>query len=504
MEFLQQFMAARRVSTPLAAVRTPDPAATINSLTAEIHKPSKDGSVARPPILVWDSVRGMIAGEDGEVSKNAARRLTNNNQETMEGDPVGMLKKVLQLEKQSVVFMLNAHLWLNASVIQALWNLRDYLKQDNRMVVLLCPQIQLPPELSQDILVLDEPLPGVTELAKVVAETYEGAGQKTPDKQMVARCIEAIAGLSAFSAEQVCAMSITPNGMDVDALWERKRQQIEQTPGLSVWRGGERFNDIGGCDNIKTFLSRVLKGQSRPRTIVFIDEIEKALAGAGGDSSGTSQEMLGTLLTEMQDRNSTGLLFIGPPGAAKSAMAKAAGNEATIPTISFDMSGMKGSLVGQSGANMRAALKLVEAVSQGHALYIATCNSIGVLPPELRRRFSFGTFFFDLPSKEERAAIWKIYLAKYELKDTKRPEDTDWTGAEIKQCCDLAYRLETSLLDAATYVVPVAKSAFEKIEELRNGASDRFISASEPGIYNANKTQTAAGGRRSINTDNVN
>ena len=115
----------------------------------------------------------------------------------------------------------------------------------------------------------------------------------------------------------------------------------------------------------------------------------------------------------MQDNAATGCIFIGPPGAAKSAMAKATGNEAGIPTISLDIGSMKGSLVGESEQRFRTALKVVDAVSQKRSLFIATCNSIGILPPELRRRFTFGTFFFDLPVKSEREAIWTLYRAKY-------------------------------------------------------------------------------------------
>jgi hypothetical protein len=47
-------------------------------------------------------------------------------------------------------------------------------------------------------------------------------------------------------------MSLSKKGLDLEQLWERKRQVIEQAPGLSVWRGGESFDDIGGCSNIKT------------------------------------------------------------------------------------------------------------------------------------------------------------------------------------------------------------------------------------------------------------
>jgi SpoVK/Ycf46/Vps4 family AAA+-type ATPase len=122
------------------------------------------------------------------------------------------------------------------------------------------------------------------------------------------------------------------------------------------------------------------------------------------------------------------------PGAAKSLVAKATGNTARIPTIAFDLGAMQNALVGASGERLRAALKVVDAVTNGRSLWIATCNSIGTLPPELRRRFTLGTFFFDLPSPEERAAIWKIYMAKYGVSG-ELPDDDGWTGAEIKECC---------------------------------------------------------------------
>ncbi len=93
-----------------------------------------------------------------------------------------------------------------------------------------------------------------------------------------------------------------------------------------------------------------------------------------------------------------------------------------------------------------------------------------------------GTFFFDLPTKEERSAIWKIYIAKYGVSGA-RPEDEGWTGAEIKECCRKAYRLRISLQEPAQYIVPVSRSAAEQIKALRQQASGKFLSASQPGVY---------------------
>ena len=63
------------------------------------------------------------------------------------------------------------------------------------------------------------------------------------------------------------------------------------------------------------------------------------------------------------------------------------------------------------------------------------------------------------------------------------PGDDGWTGAEIRQCCDIASRLGCDLQEAAMYVVPVSVSARDIISTLRTQALGRYISASYPGLY---------------------
>jgi SpoVK/Ycf46/Vps4 family AAA+-type ATPase len=176
-------------------------------------------------------------------------------------------------------------------------------------------------------------------------------------------------------------------------------------------------------------------------------------------------------------------------------IAKAAGSTAGIPTVAFDLSAMQSSLVGGSGERLRAALQVVDAISQGRSLWIATCNSITSLPPELRRRFTLGTFFFDLPSAEEREAIWRIYLKKWSLDDSDCPNDEGWTGAEIKECCRKAWRLKLTLKQSAEYVVPVSRSAADQIDALRRQATGRFLSASHSGVLGDDHAALPAGRR---------
>ncbi len=225
------------------------------------------------------------------------------------------------------------------------------------------------------------------------------------------------------------------------------------------------------------------------------------MAGVEGDTSGVSQDQLGSLLSYMQDREQIGSIFIGPPGSGKSALAKAVGNEAGVPTVQLDLGGMKGGLVGQSEERIRDALKVIDAISGGQAMWVATCNKIASIKPELRRRFTLGTFFFDLPDATEREAIWRIYLEKYELEADANVKAFSakydgWTGAEIRQCCDIAWRTGMSVDQSSVFVVPVSKSASGDISELRKQASGRFLSASKKGVYYW--ADSKAGGKRSV------
>jgi len=499
-DLLKQFKAARRVSVPIVAITTPDPAATIRAIGEELGD--------KVPVLQWDVVSGILPVN--AAGKTVREKVVGELDETI-ANPVALAAKVRELPPKSAMFMhLAGRLIGDPMTIQAVWNLRDVLKQDGRTLVLLAIDGRWPAELAGDIVPLDEPLPDAHAIEQIINRQYTNAMQTEGGDKLKAltagdmqATVEAVQGLSAFQIEQTTAMSLRATGYDRAALWERKRKQIEQTPGLKVFRDRATFADIGGVSVVKDFLKRVMHGQARPNAVVFVDEIEKFLAGSsgGGDNTGVSQDQLGQLLSYMQDQNAVGMIFVGPPGAAKSAVAKAAGNEAGIPTIQLDLGAMKGGIVGTSEQNLRSALKVITSVSNGRSLWIATCNSISDLPPELRRRFTLGTFFFDLPDEDERHAIWKIWQQKYEIHKNGQFSGLDsegWTGAEIRQCCDIAWRLGCTLKDAAAYVVPVSVSAKDQLDKLRRAADGRFLSASRPGVYRRDDQSQTTNGQRML------
>ena len=275
-------------------------------------------------------------------------------------------------------------------------------------------------------------------------------------------------------------------------------------------------------------------------------------SGSGRDESGKSRDESATAGTNRRRvcpppqlshehwyRNRegvSGVLLLSPPGCGKSQFAKALGNETGRPTVVLDVGALLGSLVGQSESNVRAALKLADAMApcvlfadeiekalagatssgqtdsgatarvfgslltwlndhESDVFFVGTCNDASKLPPEFARAERFdGVFFVDLPGRDQKDAIWGIYTKSYGL-DAKqtRPDDTNWTGAEIKSCCRLASLLDVPLVQAAQNVVPVAVTAGDKIEGLRQWASGRCLSADRAGVYS--RSDGVSGGR---------
>jgi SpoVK/Ycf46/Vps4 family AAA+-type ATPase len=116
---------------------------------------------------------------------------------------------------------------------------------------------------------------------------------------------------------------------------------------------------------------------------------------------------------------------------------------------------------------------------------VCSANDVSKLPPEFTRAERFDAIFFlDLPGDREKEQIWRLYVQKFGLEaGQKRPNDRDFTGAEIRACCRLAALLDVPLVEAASNIVPVAITAGESVERLRNWAAGRCLSADRPGIY---------------------
>jgi SpoVK/Ycf46/Vps4 family AAA+-type ATPase len=166
--------------------------------------------------------------------------------------------------------------------------------------------------------------------------------------------------------------------------------------------------------------------------VLWIDEIEKGIAGVRSSDTGVAARVFGTFLTWMQEKTA-------------------------------------------------------------HVFVAATANMIDLLPPEVLRKGRFDeVFFIDLPTPEEREAIWRVYLTRHKVPTLKFAMEelakmTDqYTASEIEQVIiNATIRAvgegrevrDHDILVALGAIVPLSRTMVERIREIRRWASDRAVPA---------------------------
>lgn len=444
----------------------------------------------------WDLARGVqVLGSSGDATTT-----------TTASDPLAAIRALNALavgEGTALLVLRNFHRFLQSpEIVQALETQLVAGKQNRTFVVVLSPVVPIPVELEKLFLVVDHELPSREQLATIARAIATEPGE-LPEGETLVAVLDAAAGLTRMEAEGAFSLALVRHGrITAEPLWELKSQMLKKSGLLTLHRGGETFSGLGGLETLKSFCTRALRPGRR--------------AGV----------------------RAWGVLLLGPPGSGKSQFARALGAETGRPTLVLDVGSLLGSLVGQSEANMRQALRLVDAMSpcvvmidevekalagasssgatdsgvaarmfasfltwlndhESDAFVVCTANDVSRLPPEFSRSERFdATFFLDLPGATDRAAIWRLYLANYGLDSRARlPRDHEFTGAEIKACCRLAALLQISLLDAAQHIVPVAVTAGEAVERLRDWASGRCLAADRPGLYSRGTATPARPGR---------
>jgi SpoVK/Ycf46/Vps4 family AAA+-type ATPase len=147
---------------------------------------------------------------------------------------------------------------------------------------------------------------------------------------------------------------------------------------------------------------------------------------------------------------------------------------------------------------------------QGEAFVIATANKVEDLPPELLRKGRFDEIFFvDLPTEAEREAILSATLRKHGRDqvaiDVKHVAAAcnGFTGSEIAELVPDALFIAFNdgereittedLIAAVATVVPLNRTASDKIERLRQWAKGRTRPAtSDEGSPQARRKQVRA------------
>ncbi|MDJ0688535.1 MAG: AAA family ATPase [Xenococcaceae cyanobacterium MO_188.B32] len=385
------------------------------------------------------------------------------------------------------------------SISRKLRNLARELKSQPKNIVIVSSQVEIPPELSEVLTVIDFPLPTAKEIKTEIQRLVLATGQTLTDK-LLDEIVRSAQGLSLERIRRVLTRAIATHGQiepeDVELILEEKRQSIRQTQILDFYPATEQISDIGGLDNLKDWLLR--------RGGAFSDR-----ARAYGLP------------------HPRGLLLAGIQGTGKSLTAKAIAHHWHLPLLRLDVGRLFGGLVGESESRTRQMINLAEALSpcilwideidkafsgvegrgdsgttsrvfgtfitwmaekKSPVFVVATANNIKALPPEMLRKGRFDEIFFvGLPNQEEREAIFKVHLARLRPHnlgnyDVKRLayETPDFSGAEIEQTLIEAMHIGFSqnrdfttddILESASQIIPLARTAQEQIQFLQDWAA---------------------------------
>ncbi len=479
---IKRIKAARSSGVPLVWITTPDQPAMLARLRA-----GWNGTPA--PMLRWDSAAGLRplnkAGEDIVAALLATDPSLAYNLAAC----LGAIDAEAPDDTLVVVSMADAVLKDDRTAQQAVVNVRDAFKATHRTLICLSEGVAIPSVLHSDFLTLEEQPPDAERIRAIITQTLDDARGAfdfaEPDDATTDHAITSLIGLHSFPIEQAIALSLRERGALVDDdLQERKRAIVRQIPGLSMPKPDLPLDCLGGLSQIKQYARHLFAGKRRPTLIVILEELEKAIGASTTESSGTTADQVAVMLTAMEDKRWGGLIAVGPPGSGKSQFAKSLGPTYGAPVMVLDLGNAKGSLVGESEAKIRNAVATISTMGGAHVMFVASCNALQSVPPPLRRRFTHGVWYFDLPNAEERANIWHIQLTAYALPlDAPRPDDTGWTGAEIRNCCEMADSFGVTPAEAAQYIAPVSQSDPESITKLRGLAVGRWLNASAPGRY---------------------
>jgi len=411
-------------------------------------------------------------------------------------DPVTAILSVSDFE-DTIVAYINFHFFLSdPSVIQAIKDVIPICKAQGITLVFISSRLAIPKELEKDLTVLEFSLPTEQELAEILQRIAKEQGINLNGR--VSEIVKAGLGLTAEEFENAIALSlVTTKDIKAEIIREQKAQLVARNPALkfSTFKGG--FETLAGLENLKRFAKRiVLSGKGRGILVLGVPGTGKShFAQCLGNETNRPTLMLdfGLLMSsyvgETEQRTKEALDIA-------EAMAPCI---LFIDEIEKGLAGVsKGAYVGDSGVAQRQGgifLKWLQD-HDSDVFVVATCNDISKLPPEyLRAERWDAVFFVDLPNAEERKAIFELYRKHYNLRDDQIDIDDivkfteNWTGAEIRSLCRLASALDCPLSEASTYIKPIYETMRDEIEALREWAKHRAVPASAP----PTKTATVAG-----------
>jgi ATP-dependent 26S proteasome regulatory subunit len=469
---------------------------------AEVHAAAMD---LNKGILTWSATEGMIK------LLPAAKELEDTND----------LSSACRIrEEDSVYIFRDIHTWpfdRDPVLARQFRDLLAWAPTKGSTVVVIGAQITPHQTFEKMMTVMEFSLPDRADLTRIAQGIAKSAGK---DIQITEEVLRALSGLSTTEAENALSLSFIECATFAPTIiYREKVQAVKKTGLLEIIEPDPRgLEAIGGLDVAKDWIEK-RKLAYGPEAEAFGLPMPKGLMAVGVPGTGKSllSKVIGTVLGMPTLKLDIGSMFNSLVGESEQRMRDTLRlAEAIAPCVVWideidkGLAGSGGSGSGDSGVTRRIFGTLISWMQERRrpVFVIATANQVEGLPPELLRKGRFDEIFaLDLPTDDERAQIVEIHLAKKGrsgllgvasagigspagLMEFVRATDK-FTGSEIENVVNEAmftafYRGPGSkltvddLLQAARATVPLAITAKEQIDAIRQWAQKRARFASTP------------------------
>jgi len=426
--------------------------------------------------------------------------------ETLRGiSAVEAISKHLSGGDAQVLVLKDVHPFLgDPRFVRALRDACAQLKGTGRFLFLTAPSLLFPEELRGEVQLVELGLPAEDEIRPVI-QAFLKQAPFSPGPLFHDHCVAIMKGLKLSEIELSLRKTLTglPNADEASflrMLMQEKVLRVRMEGVLDAIPMDYSIGDIGGLENLKDwlqvrerFIQIYLKGESKiiPKGLLLM-----GIAGCGKSLSVKAISDIWKLPLFRLDMN---LVFSESYGPAEQVFHKAIRfMESVAPAILWiDEIEMGISAQADTGVAARIFAKFLTWMQERKEFVFvaATANRIDLLPAEMIRRGRFDqVFFVDLPSSEERKAIFQIHLKRREENLSQydfillSQSTENYSGAEIEQIVvsSLARAMsegraltQDDLFWEINHLIPLATTMQEQIKAIRSWARKRAISASK-------------------------
>jgi ATPase family protein associated with various cellular activities (AAA)/AAA+ lid domain-containing protein len=376
-------------------------------------------------------------------------------------------------------------------------------------LVLVGTGYELPAELGVDVTRYALALPSLEEIAALVREeafnySRENDGKRvTVDADAARAVVRNLKGLSLDDTRRIVRKLIYDDGAltpaDLPELARAKYALLDRDGLLHFEYDTAQFANVAGLARLKQWIA-----QRKPAFL--------------GDKAAAKLDP------------PKGVLLLGVQGCGKSLAAKATAGGFAVPLLRLDVGTLYNKYHGETERNLREALKNAELLAPcvlwideiekalatdaaddgvsrrvlGYLLtwmaertapvfLVATANDVSALPAELLRKGRFDeVFFVDLPDATTRADIFRLHLARRELKEADydvkalASATQGFSGAEIEQvvvaalyaaAAEKSAPTQQHMLNEIRNTRPLSVLMAERVAALREWARSRTVPA---------------------------